>query len=281
VHNLVKEEPDNYGVIGHPVSHSLSPRIHAAFAQQCDQHLSYRAIDAEPDQFEQTLQAFAAQGGRGLNVTVPFKQTAWEWVDERDPSAQLAGAVNTIVFDKNGQTCGYNTDGIGLCRDLNQNLNYRLAERKLLLLGAGGAARGVIAPLLSAQPASLTIANRTLERATDLAGLFAELGPVNAVPLDCIPGSYDLVINATSASLKAEKLALPEKLLGPQAAAYDMMYSEQLSPFLQWAAANGAAIVTDGLGMLVEQAAESFQIWRGVHPDTAPVLAALRPNRRD
>ncbi|MCG2635329.1 MAG: shikimate dehydrogenase [Gammaproteobacteria bacterium] len=272
---MFKGDPDLYGVIGHPIGHSLSPRIHATFAEQCQQSLVYRAIDAQPEMFETELATFQSRGGLGLNVTVPFKQAAWAWVEELNETARLAGAINTICFDRDGTTRGYNTDGIGLCTDLTQNLGYSLAGKDLLILGAGGASRGIIQPLMQQNPNSLTIANRTLDRGSRLAETFSHLGRISAAQLDRIPGDYDLVINATSASLSGASLELRAGLIRPRGAAYEMMYG-QLSPFLRWAEQAGASLITDGLGMLVEQAAESFHIWRGIRPQTAPVLTALR-----
>lgn len=267
---------DRYGVFGHPVAHSKSPAIHAAFAAQCGHDLSYEAILAPLDGFADSLSAFVAAGGRGANVTVPFKEEACRLATRLTPRAVQAGAVNTLVFDSSGML-GDNTDGAGLLRDLTNNLGCRITGQRLLLLGAGGAARGVVGPLLEARPAALVIANRTAARAADLAERFAGRGPLRACGYPDLAGeSFDLVINATSASLGGETPYLPERVFAFGSLAYDMMYGRGETPFLLLARAQGAARLADGLGMLVEQAAEAFRFWRGVLPDSAPVLAMLR-----
>ncbi|MEF8750122.1 MAG: shikimate dehydrogenase [Candidatus Accumulibacter propinquus] len=267
---------DRYGVFGHPVAHSKSPAIHAAFAAQCGHDLSYEAILAPLDGFADSLCAFVAAGGRGANVTVPFKEEACRLATRLTPRAAQAGAVNTLVFDSSGML-GDNTDGAGLLRDLTNNLGCRITGQRLLLLGAGGAARGVVGPLLEARPAALVIANRTAARAADLAERFAGRGPLRACGYPDLAGeSFDLVINATSASLGGETPYLPERVFAFGSLAYDMMYGRGETPFLLLARAQGAARLADGLGMLVEQAAEAFRFWRGVLPDSAPVLAMLR-----
>jgi shikimate dehydrogenase len=267
---------DRYGVFGHPVAHSKSPAIHAAFAAQCGHDLSYEAILAPLDGFADSLSAFVAAGGRGANVTVPFKEEACRLATRLTPRAAQAGAVNTLVFDSSGML-GDNTDGAGLLRDLTNNLGCRITGQRLLLLGAGGAARGVVGPLLEARPAALVIANRTAARAADLAERFAGRGPLRACGYPDLAGeSFDLVINATSASLGGETPYLPERVFAFGSLAYDMMYGRGETPFLLLARAQGAARLADGLGMLVEQAAEAFRFWRGVLPDSAPVLAMLR-----
>lgn len=267
---------DRYGVFGHPVAHSKSPAIHAAFAAQCGHDLSYEAILAPLDGFADSLCAFVAAGGRGANVTVPFKEEACRLATRLTPRAAQAGAVNTLAFDSSGML-GDNTDGAGLLRDLSNNLGCRITGRRLLLLGAGGAARGVVGPLLKARPAALVIANRTAARAADLAERFAGRGPLRACGYPDLAGeSFDLVINATSASLGGETPCLPERVFASGSLAYDMMYGRGETPFLLLARAQGAARLADGLGMLVEQAAEAFRFWRGVLPDSAPVLAMLR-----
>ena len=267
---------DRYGVFGHPVAHSKSPAIHAAFAAQCGHDLSYEAILAPLDGFADSLCAFVAAGGRGANVTVPFKEEACRLATRLTPRAAQAGAVNTLAFDSSGML-GDNTDGAGLLRDLSNNLGCRITGQRLLLLGAGGAARGVVGPLLEARPAALVIANRTAARAADLAERFAGRGPLRACGYPDLAGeSFDLVINATSASLGGEMPCLPERVFASGSLAYDMMYGRGETPFLLLARAQGAARLADGLGMLVEQAAEAFRFWRGVLPDSAPVLAMLR-----
>lgn len=268
---------DRYAVIGHPVAHSKSPRIHAAFAAATGQDLRYETLLAPLDGFVESWRRFVAEGGRGANVTVPFKEEAWALCDVRSPRAALAGAVNTLMPGKDGRLYGDNTDGIGLVRDLRDNAGWTLAGARVLVLGAGGASRGVILPLLEAGVASITIANRTMSKAIDLAALFATHGQVKGVSLAELSsaGTFDLLINATSASLLGEALALPASLHRADTAVYDMMYGRD-TPFLRWAADAGLVRRRDGLGMLVEQAAEAFFLWRQVRPETATLLAALR-----
>ena len=270
---------DRYAVIGNPIAHSKSPQIHAAFARQTGQELSYEALLAPVDGFAQTVADFRAHGGRGLNVTVPFKLEAFALAERHTARAQAAGAVNTLAFDADG-ILGDNTDGAGLVRDLTANLDFALAGRRILLLGAGGATRGVLLPLLDSRPARLTIANRTVAKAEALSTLFAARAGdcvLDACGFDALAGRrFDLVINATAASLADELPPLPPGLYAEGALAYDMMYARAPTRFMRAALADGAARVADGLGMLVEQAAESFTLWRGVRPDSAPVLAELR-----
>ena len=270
---------DRYAVIGNPIAHSKSPQIHAAFARQTGQALSYEALLAPLDGFAQTVADFRAHGGRGLNVTVPFKLEAFALAEHHTARAQAAGAVNTLAFGADG-ILGDNTDGAGLVRDLTSNLNLELADRRILLLGAGGATRGTLLPLLDSRPARLTIANRTVAKAEALAALFAAHAgdtALDACGFDALAGRcFDLVINATAASLADELPPLPPGLYAEGALAYDMMYARAPTRFMRAALADGAARVADGLGMLVEQAAESFTLWRGVRPDSAPVLAELR-----
>ncbi|MEJ2565316.1 MAG: shikimate dehydrogenase [Gammaproteobacteria bacterium] len=271
------DKPAIYAVMGNPVSHSKSPRIHGLFAEQTGQRIQYTAIQVDPGGFEQAVRNFVANGGRGLNITVPFKTKAWELVDSRTPRASLAGAVNTIEVRAGGVLHGDNTDGVGLVRDIVNNQGGRIADKSVLLLGAGGAARGVLSPLLEQSPAELVIANRTEDRAVTLAQSFSQFGPVKGCGFDDLAGRrFDLVVNATSASLQGEVPPLPDGLLAPGAWCYDMMYGAAATPFIQWAERHGAQKVADGLGMLVEQAAESFLLWRKVRPQTAPVIAALR-----
>lgn len=267
---------DRYAVLGNPISHSKSPRIHALFAAQTHQDMSYEALLAPLDGFAAAVQAFVAAGGRGANVTVPFKEEACKLASELTPRARAAGAVNTLSF-VDGVIRGDNTDGAGLVRDLKANLGCDIAGRHVLLLGAGGAARGVILPLLEERPASLTIANRTEEKAFRLALEFAAHG--DALPEACgfpqLAGrAFDLVINATSAGLADSQLPLPPGIFAPRALAYDMVYGRE-TPFMRQARAAHCR-VADGLGMLVEQAAEAFLVWRGIRPATGPVLAALK-----
>ncbi|MDO9466374.1 MAG: shikimate dehydrogenase [Thiobacillus sp.] len=262
---------DRYAVFGHPIAHSKSPQIHAAFARQTGQDMTYEAILAPKDGFADSVAAFIAAGGRGANVTVPFKEEAFKLASRLNPRAERAGAVNTLTFNADG-ILGDNTDGAGLVADLTRNLGWALAGKRILLLGAGGAARGVIDPLLGQQPAALVIANRTVSRAQDLAALFGR--GVSACGFDAADAPFDLVINATSASLAGALPPLSPRVFTAATLAYDMMYGRD-TPFLDFARSHGAA-TADGLGMLVEQAAEAFYLWRSVRPDTAPVIAALR-----
>ncbi len=272
---------DQYAVFGNPIAHSKSPQIHTWFAQQTNQLLEYRAILAPENDFEASANTFFAQGGLGANVTVPFKLDALVFANTLSPRARRAGAVNTLQKGKNNQIYGDNTDGIGLVRDLTNNLNFSLAGKKVLLLGAGGAARGVVEPLLNAGIAQLKIANRTPEKAQQLVNIFHGLQPeaqVTSGNWESLQASqYDLVLNATSSSLAGDLPPLPDDLFTDESLAYDLMYSQQATPFMLWAKAQGATKVADGLGMLVEQAAEAFFLWRQVRPATQPVLKRLRP----
>lgn len=272
----MKSLPDRYCVFGHPVAHSKSPFLHAAFAAQTGQALEYSACWVPLDGFPAAVHAFVAEGGRGANVTVPFKEMAFQLATERTARAEQAGAVNTLMFS-GGKILGDNTDGVGLLRDICQNLGVALDNRRVLLLGAGGAARGVIGPLLAAQPASVWLANRTLCKARTLVGCFSGRGQLSAVTYDELSGQcFDVVINATSASLSGALPPLPAGVFSSGSLAYDMMYGVAETPFLAFARREGAARLADGLGMLVEQAAETFFWWRGVRPDSAAVLAAMR-----
>lgn len=262
---------DRYAVFGHPIAHSKSPQIHTAFARQTGQDMTYEAILATLDGFAASVAAFIAAGGRGANVTVPFKEEAFRLASRLSPRAQRAGAVNTLSFDADG-ILGDNTDGAGLVADLTRNLHCTIVGKRVLLLGAGGAARGVIEPLLDQQPAALVIANRTVSRAEELAELFGR--GVRACGFDAANTPFDLVINATAASLAGDLPPLSPRVFTPDTMAYDMMYGRD-TPFLDFARTHGAR-TADGLGMLVEQAAEAFHLWRGVRPDTAPIIVALR-----
>ena len=270
---------DRYAVVGNPIAHSRSPWIHAAFAHQTGQALAYEALLAPLTDFAGTVARFRAEGGRGLNVTVPFKLEAFALADRRTPRAEAAGAVNTLAFAADG-ILGDNTDGAGLVRDLAANLGCPPGGRRILLLGAGGATRGALLPLLDSAPAGLCIANRTAHKAVELARAFtphAGTTRIEGCGFEALAGErFDLVINATSASLSGELPPLPPGLYAAGALAYDMMYGRGHTPFLRAALADGAARVADGLGMLDEQAAESFALWRGVRPDSAPVLGELR-----
>ncbi len=265
---------DQYAVFGNPVGHSKSPLIHTAFAEQTGQRLIYSAIEAPIGGFAAAVEAFRHAGGSGCNVTVPFKRDAFELASELDKEAVLSGAVNTLVWNGAG-IAGFNTDGKGLLRDLQQNLGIELQGRRVLLVGAGGAAAGVLRPLLTAAPAQLVVCNRSPARAQQLVERFSRetAVPLMAAPMDQPGGDYDLVINATSASLSDQVPSLPAGLFGDQGVAYDLAYADQPTAFLRWATGHGAQHCHDGWGMLVEQAAEAFLIWRGVRPETAPVIA--------
>ncbi|MGC3873767.1 shikimate dehydrogenase [Halomonas sp. GXIMD04776] len=266
---------DRYCVLGHPIGHSRSPQIHAAFAEQTGERMTYDAIEAPLEDFADAWRDFVAAGGRGANVTVPFKEEAYRLCEALSPRARLAGAVNTLMLDRDGETYGDNTDGIGLVRDL-QAQAAPLEKARILVLGAGGAVRGILAPLLEVRPATLMIANRTADKARQLAKEFFEWGETTGGGFDEVVGTFDLVINGTSASLDGERPLLPEDVFADDALAYDMMYANEPTAFLRWAAEHDAR-TADGLGMLVEQAAESFFLWRNVRPDTAAVRKLLRP----
>ncbi len=268
---------DRYAVIGNPIAHSKSPQIHRAFAQQTGEQLEYLRLLGEPGHFAEDVADFLKTGGRGLNVTVPFKEDAWRLVDELSPRAASAQAVNTIIQLGDGRLRGDNTDGIGLIRDLQQNQGATLAGARILLLGAGGAARGVLRPLLETHPEQVTIANRTASKAVALASDLAALGPVAGCGLSDLAGKrFHFIINATAAGLTDRVPEIPDELLEDQGWCYDMMYGDNPTAFARWGLAHGAAKVIDGLGMLVEQAAESFYLWRGVRPDTAPIIKQQR-----
>ena len=268
--------PDQYGIVGHPVAHSWSPFIHGMFAKATAQNLVYRLFDIAPDNFRrETLRLFTS-GVRGLNVTVPHKQAAAELVNELTPRAARAQAVNTIAFFADTTLLGDNTDGPGLICDLERNLQVELADKRVLLLGAGGAARGVIGPLLERELRSLTIANRTPFKARKLVEEFADMGQITSCTFSELQGPpYDLIINATSASLQGEMPEMPVGLVAEETVCYDMAYGRGHTPFTLWARSLHARRTCKGWGMLVEQAAESFLLWRGIRPSTEPVLAAL------
>ncbi|WP_018150681.1 shikimate dehydrogenase [Leeia oryzae] len=271
---------DTYAVVGNPIAHSKSPLIHARFAADSGEDLVYERLLAPLDGFAATLRQFVADGGKGLNVTVPFKLEAFDYARTRGQlteRAQLAGAVNTLKFEQD-TVLGDNTDGAGLVRDITLNLSTPLQGKRVLLLGAGGAARGALGPLVDAGPAAITIANRTPAKASELAAMVSpEHTHVTASSFDALSGPFDVIINASASSLQAAELPLPAQIFRDCALAYDMMYAAEPTPFMQQAERNGARRTADGIGMLIEQAAEAFYVWRQVRPDTAPVFQLLRP----
>ncbi|QXC57566.1 shikimate dehydrogenase [Vibrio mimicus] len=268
---------DQYVVFGNPINHSKSPFIHTLFARQTQQPMTYTAQCAPVDGFIEAATHFFAQGGRGCNVTVPFKEEAYRFADRLTERARLAGAVNTLKKLDDGEILGDNTDGEGLVQDLLAQ-QVQLKGVNILLIGAGGAARGVLKPLLDQKPASITITNRTLSKAEQLVELLAPYGTVIAKPFTEITQSYDVIINSTSASLDGELPAIDPVIFSPRSVCYDMMYGKGYTVFNQWALQQGCAQVIDGLGMLVGQAAESFMLWRGLRPGTKQILRELRKN---
>lgn len=273
---------DRYAVFGNPIKHSKSPQIHTLFAEQTGQSLIYTAELAEIGQFAEAVQQFLKDNGKGLNVTVPFKEDAWKLTDIHSERAKLAGAVNTIKLEDDGRLYGDTTDGTGLVQDLIKNHQVDIEGKSILIIGAGGAVRGVLQAFLEQRPASILITNRTAEKATQLADDFSDLGKkhgstIDGCGLDGLDGkSFDIVINGTSASLQGELPPIPGTIFNRHACSYDMMYGAQDTVFMQWSKDKGAKKVFDGLGMLVEQAAEAFYIWRGVTPETVPVIQRIR-----
>ncbi len=268
---------DRYAVIGNPIEHSKSPLIHRAFAAQTGQDLEYGRILGKSGGFDQAVADFLSAGGRGLNITVPFKEEAWRLADECSDRAETAGAVNTLILLPDGRLHGDNTDGVGLVRDLSSNHDCTLAGADILLLGAGGATRGVLRPLLEENPRRLVIANRTASKAAALAAECTTLGEISGCGLNQLQGeSFDIIINGTAAGLTDEVPAIPDTILNPNGWTYDMMYGDKPTAFMRWGEEHGATHALGGLGMLVEQAAESFFLWRGVRPETAPVIAMLK-----
>ena len=269
---------DRYAVVGNPIRHSLSPQIHRLFAEQTQQHMRYEAIELSIDNFAVQIQELQQQGLRGANVTVPFKQQAWKICRQTSPRAEQAGAVNTLIFMENGEISGDNTDGVGFTRDLTVNHKVPVQHQKILIHGAGGAARGVLAPLLALEPENITIANRTLRKAEQLALDFKSVGDISTCSYEDLGSEkFDLIINATAAGLNNQVPPVGEEVLGSHSICYDMMYHlGSPTAFVAWAQGQGVASAIDGLGMLVEQAAESFYIWRGVRVNTTKVIKSLR-----
>jgi shikimate dehydrogenase len=268
--------PDRYALMGHPVSHSWSPFIHGLFARATHQSMQYRLIDVPPERFRAEALQFFVDGGRGLNITVPHKRAAAELVNELTPRAGEAGAVNTIHQRRSGELIGDNTDGVGLVTDLEANLGLRLSGLRILLLGAGGATRGVLGPLLARRPALVAIANRTVGRAEELVREFEGRGTLAASGFEGVEATpFDLVVNGTSASLEGTMPPVAPAAVGATTVCYDMAYAKGDTPFTRWARERGARAAHKGWGMLVEQAAEAFQIWRGIRPQTRPVLDLL------
>lgn len=271
-----RSRTDRYALVGHPVSHSRSPLIHQLFARQTGDKITYELIDAEPEQLETAVRGFAAAGGRGMNVTVPHKEAAFELCKTHGPEALAARAVNTISF-KQGSMHGDNTDGTGFIRDVCVNHEQAITAKRVLVLGAGGAARGIIGPILEQRPKALVIANRTIERAQDLQ---QDLGSPPQLSI-CRFGEledmepFDIVINATSAGIRGEQPPFPVSLVGDKTFCYDLAYSLKPTPFVEWSSSHGAGRAVQGWGMLVEQAADSYAIWRGKRPDTGPILSQL------
>jgi shikimate dehydrogenase len=267
---------DQYQVLGNPIKHSKSPQIHQQFAANTQQDIAYSAQLVAEGDFEHYVKDFFAQGGKGLNITVPFKQQAFAMAKHPSAAASLAQAANTLWCNEKGEICADNTDGVGMVRDITVNLGGELTAKRILILGAGGAVRGVLEPVLGQKPAQLVIANRTVAKAEQLAQAVGHLGQVTACGFANLSGSFDWIINGTAASLSGALPPLPDGLLAPQARTYDMMYSANKTVFSEWAEEQGAISAADGLGMLVEQAAASFSIWRGVQPQTQSVLSWLR-----
>lgn len=268
---------DKYAVIGNPIAHSKSPLIHSEFAKQTKQDLVYTAELVEIGKVKEFVSSFYQNNGKGLNVTVPFKQDAWELATQHSDRAQRAGAVNTLVLNNENEFFGDTTDGVGLVNDLTQNHQLNLNDKRILILGAGGAVRGVLEPVLNFKPDELVIANRTVEKATALANDFSDLGVIAGCGFNELENEkFDLIINGTSASLSGELPPIPNNILANNASVYDMMYAANPTPFMQWGQEHGASLCLDGLGMLVEQAAESFYIWRKVKPETKHVINKIR-----
>ena len=268
---------DKYAVYGNPIKHSKSPQIHSLFADQTGQQMNYISHQVELNKFAVAAKSFFNNGGKGLNITVPFKLDAYDFADQLSDRARLAGAVNTLALQENGTVYGDNTDGVGMVRDIMHNLGWQIEGKRVLLLGAGGAVRGVIEPITKQKPALVVIANRTVVKAQQLAADFMEHSDIRGCSYEALQGNqFDIIINGTSSSLAGELPPLETNVLSDQACCYDMMYGEEPTVFMRWSAENMAWAVADGLGMLVEQAAESFCIWRGLRPKTQQVIETIR-----
>ncbi len=268
---------DRYAVFGHPIAHSQSPRIHTLFAAATKQAMTYQAEDVPPEGFDEAVRRFVASGGRGLNLTVPLKELAFRMAHSVSPEAARSKAVNTFLVSPDGHIHGDNTDGRGLVRDLTLNLGIPMRGQRILILGAGGATRGILEPLLKLGPAAVTLTNRTAEKALQLVLEFEDLGPLKAVPMEALEDQpYDMILNATAASLSGDLPPLPDHVLADGGTCYDLAYGKEPTPFVEWGLQHGAAISSDGMGMLVEQAAEAFFLWRGIRPETAPVIETLQ-----
>jgi shikimate dehydrogenase len=272
---------DRYAVFGCPIKHSKSPRIHQIFAGQTGQSLQYNAQEVPAEQFPAAVTRFFAEGGKGLNCTVPLKELAWAYADEKTERAHTAKAVNTLALQVDSSILGDNTDGIGLITDLRTNHAITLAGSRILILGAGGASRGIIAPILGQSPQTIVIANRTIDKAINLAEEYHHIGSIIGCGFSDLKNQqFDLIINATSTSLNGQLPPLPESLLAKNGVCYDLAYSNEPTVFVRWGLENHAVKSLDGLGMLVEQAAEAFFIWRGVRPKTRPVIELLNSERK-
>ncbi|KAF3981163.1 MAG: shikimate dehydrogenase [Methylococcales symbiont of Hymedesmia sp. n. MRB-2018] len=273
-------DKDRYAVFGQPINHSKSPRIHQLFAEQTDQLLSYEAQDVPADAFESAIHVFLRQGGKGLNCTVPLKELAWQRADQLSQRATRSKAVNTLILQENGALLGDNTDGIGLVTDLTKNHQINLSNSRILILGAGGASRGIIEPLMQQAPKHIIIANRTVEKAMTLSDEFSVLGKIKGCAYDDIKNSqFDLILNATSASLSGKLPPLADNILAEKGCCYDLAYGNKPTPFMLWGQTQNAEKSLDGLGMLVEQAAEAFYLWRNVRPETSAIIDLLNSER--
>ena len=272
---------DQYAVFGHPINHSKSPRIHQLFAEQTQQKITYDAQDVPAEYFEQAIKSFFKQGGKGLNCTVPLKELAWQQADSLSQRAQFSKAVNTLVLQEDGSILGDNTDGLGLVADLTTNHSISLLNSRILILGAGGASRGIISPLMEKSPKQLVIVNRTVNKAITLSREFSQLGDIKGYSYDDIKNDqFDLILNATSASLSGELPPLPDNILAQKGFCYDLAYGNKPTAFVNWGLAHNAEKSLDGLGMLVEQAAEAFYIWRGIRPETRQIIDLLNSERK-